>query len=320
MNRTDRLLGVLLELQRHKRVRAEDLAERFETSKRTIYRDIQALCETGVPIVAQAGFGYSIVDGYFLPPVSFTRDEATMLVLGARFMAGNFEPPYTEAALQASAKIEAVLEPKMREQVESFRESIFFAAMTPAVGQPSRSSLPLLRSAVLERRRVQFVYHTRFRGPGRSEQRERQADPYAMVNVGNIWYLIAHCHLRNDMRSFRVDRMTQVAVREERFVRPDNFRSRQRNEDELDGRRIEARVLIEAETAAWARESMSYYATAVEETAEGDLLVTLRVRVEDEILHWVLSWGASARVLEPESLRARVRDHARRVLDQVPSP
>lgn len=72
MNRTDRLLGVLLELQRCKRVRAEDLAALFETSKRTIYRDIQALCETGVPIIAQAGQGYSLVEGYFLPPLSFS--------------------------------------------------------------------------------------------------------------------------------------------------------------------------------------------------------------------------------------------------------
>lgn len=311
MNRTDRLLGLLLELQRHKCVRAEDLAARFETSKRTIYRDIQALSETGVPIVAQAGFGYSIVDGYFLPPVSFTRDEATMLLLGARFMAHSFEPPYTEAAQQASAKIEAVLDPKMREDVDSFRRSIYFAPLTPPVGQTRRSFIPLLRSAVLERRRVQFTYHTRFRGPGRSEQRERQADPYAMVNWGNTWYLIAFCHLRQDLRSFRADRMSEVSLLEQRFDRPRQLPLHQ--DDDLHSRSIEARVLFENEVAPWVRESMTYYATAVEDSPDG-LLVTLRVRVVDEILHWVLSWGAHARVLSPDSLRERVLDHARRLL------
>ena len=79
MNRTDRLLAILLEFQRKGARRAEDLAATFETSKRTIYRDIQALCESGVPVVAQPGVGYSLVEGYFLPPVSFSVDEATML-------------------------------------------------------------------------------------------------------------------------------------------------------------------------------------------------------------------------------------------------
>src|SRR6266545_780388 len=83
MNRTDRLLAIVLELQRKGARRAEDLAATFETSKRTIYRDIQALCESGVPVVAQPGVGYSLVEGYFLPPVSFSVDEATMLLRGA---------------------------------------------------------------------------------------------------------------------------------------------------------------------------------------------------------------------------------------------
>ncbi|MBY0374227.1 MAG: YafY family transcriptional regulator [Bryobacteraceae bacterium] len=317
MNRTDRLLGILLELQRHKRVRAEDLAARFETSKRTIYRDIQALSETGVPIAAQAGLGYSLVEGYFLPPVSFSRDEAIMLVLGANFMAGNFEPPYDEAARTAVAKIEAVLEPKTREQVESFRDSIFFAPHSPPVGHLARTVIPQLRSAVLERRRIEFTYHTRFRGSGRSEQRQRQADPYAMVNFGPTWYLIAYCHLREDLRSFRADRLSDLRLLDQRFERPAGFRPRE--EDDLPSRTIEAKVLFDREAAPWVRESMSYYATAVEDTKPG-LLVTLRVRVEDEILHWILSWGSRARVLAPESLRQRLVEHARGVLRNYSSP
>ena len=87
MNRTDRLLALVLRLQSNGRQRAEDLAASFETSKRTIYRDIQALCESGVPVVAIPGQGYSLVEGFFLPPVTFTTDEATMLLLGANFMA-----------------------------------------------------------------------------------------------------------------------------------------------------------------------------------------------------------------------------------------
>ncbi len=111
MNRTDRLLAIVLELQRKRSQRAEDLAAIFETSKRTIYRDIQALCESGVPVIAQPGHGYSLVEGYFLPPVTFSADEATMLLLGSEFVADNFDAQYREAAETAGRKIEAVLQP-----------------------------------------------------------------------------------------------------------------------------------------------------------------------------------------------------------------
>src|SRR2546430_4197634 len=90
MNRTDRLLAIVLELQGKGRQRAEDLAATFETSKRTIYRDIQALGEAGVPLISVPGRGYSLMKGYFLPPLSFTTDEATMLLLGSDFTAQNF--------------------------------------------------------------------------------------------------------------------------------------------------------------------------------------------------------------------------------------
>src|SRR5215207_9979081 len=105
MNRTDRLLAIVLELQARKQVRAEDLAATFEVTKRTIYRDMMALDESGVPIVAIPGQGYSLVEGYFLPPLTFSSDEAIMLLLGADFMAQNFDADYRAAASTAVSKI-----------------------------------------------------------------------------------------------------------------------------------------------------------------------------------------------------------------------
>src|SRR5215471_12100981 len=105
MNRTDRLLAIVLALQARGRQRAEDLAGLFETSRRTIYRDIQALSEAGVPLVAVPGQGYSLMEGYFLPPLSFTADEATMLLLGSDVMAQRFDASYRRAAQSAARKI-----------------------------------------------------------------------------------------------------------------------------------------------------------------------------------------------------------------------
>src|SRR5437899_8757308 len=124
MNRTDRLLAIILELQGKGRQRAEDLAETFETSKRTIYRDIQALGEAGVPVLSVPGRGYSLMKGYFLPPLSFTTDEATMLLLGSDFMAQNFDAQYRTAAQSASRKIEGILHEKLSEEVHYLQDSI----------------------------------------------------------------------------------------------------------------------------------------------------------------------------------------------------
>src|SRR5579864_2345137 len=117
MNRTDRLLAIVLELQRKGQQRAEELAVTFEVSKRTLYRDMQALSEAGVPIIAIQKKGYSLSEGYFLPPLRFTTEEALILALGSDFMGHTFDDQYRLAAEAASRKIDAVLPETLRQEV-----------------------------------------------------------------------------------------------------------------------------------------------------------------------------------------------------------
>ena len=105
MNRTDRLMGILLELQARGELRAEDLAGTFEVSVRTIYRDVEALCETGVPVVATPGKGYRLMEGYFLPPLTFTADEAALLILGGELVRDRVDPLLRQAAEAALRKL-----------------------------------------------------------------------------------------------------------------------------------------------------------------------------------------------------------------------
>jgi predicted DNA-binding transcriptional regulator YafY len=311
MNRTDRLLAIVLELQRKGARRAEDLAATFETSKRTIYRDIQALCESGVPVVARAGVGYSLVEGYFLPPVSFSADEATMLLLGADSAAQNFDAQYRAAAASASRKIEAVLSDKLRGEVEYLRGSIAFVAPPTLASGESSSFLPQLRRAIIERRTISFDYHTRYSHDGRDARNTRETDPYAMLHYGDAWYLIGHCHLRMGVRNFRLDRMAGLRLLDKTFDRPPNFRLEQPVDDQ---RNLKVVALFSPEAAPWVRESRSYYVDSMEEIADG-LLVTMRVRVENEIFQWLFSWGSQVRVLEPESLRRRLMAEAGKILE-----
>jgi predicted DNA-binding transcriptional regulator YafY len=311
MNRTDRLLAIVLELQRKGARRAEDLAATFETSKRTIYRDIQALCESGVPVVAQPGVGYSLVEGYFLPPISFSVDEATMLLLGADSAAQNFDVQYRAAAGSAGRKIEAVLSEKLRGEVEYLRGSIAFVAPTTLASGKSASFLPQLRRAIIERRTVSFDYHTRYSQDGGAARNTREADPYAMLHYGDAWYLIGYCHLRKGIRNFRLDRMAGLRSLDKTFDRPPNFKLEEPVDDQ---RNLKVVALFSPEAAPWVRESRSYYVDSMEEVADG-LLVTMRVRVENEIFQWLFSWGAQVRVLEPESMRRRLMTEAGKILE-----
>jgi predicted DNA-binding transcriptional regulator YafY len=311
MNRTDRLLAYVLELQSKGKRRAEDLAAAFEISRRTVYRDIQALCEAGVPIVALPGQGYALMRGYFLPPLSFSSDEATMLLLGSEFIAQHFDSQYQNAAQSASQKIEAVLAEGLRNEVRYLQTSI---ALVPMIAHEAETSiLKKLRRAVIERKTVRFTYHTRYSADGLSRHSTRGADPYGLVNYAGAWYLVAHCHLRQDLRDFRLSRISNLSVLEETFIRPADFSMGPTAHD--DQRRLIIRALFDKEIADWVREAKSYYVDEMLDT-EGGLLVTLRVRSENEVMNWLLGWGSRVRILEPAFVQQQFVKEARKILSR----
>jgi len=311
MNRTDRLLAIVLELQGKGRQRAEDLAATFETSKRTIYRDIQALGEAGVPLVSVPGRGYSLMKGYFLPPLSFTTEEATMLLLGAEFMAQNFDARYRAAAQSASRKIEGVLPEKLRGEVQYLRNNIrFIVAGTHEEGREMQM-LQQLRRAIIDRVTVRFHYHARYSKNDQGEEQVREANPYGLAHVGHSWYLVAYCHLRKDMRNFRLERMDDLELLPQTFTRPADFEVGPRTREEQSGMIV--RALFDREISRWARESRWYATVSEEETAQG-LLVTLKIRQESEVMQWLLGWGQHVRVLEPDSLREKLAQEAAAML------
>ncbi|HLV98174.1 MAG TPA: YafY family protein [Ktedonobacterales bacterium] len=311
MNRTDRLLAIVLELQGKGRQRAEDLAETFETSKRTIYRDIQALCEAGVPLMSTPGRGYALMEGYFLPPLSFSADEATMLLLGSEVMAQNFDAQYRAAAESAGRKIAGVLPEPLRAEVRQLQSSIVFVESGTKSKPDEQAKLQLLRRAIMQHVTVRFRYQRRHGAEDEDSLSEREADPYMLAHVGDSWYLTAYCHMRRGIRRFRLERMDDLTLLARTFTRPAEFDENRSIKPEHGD--LVARVLFDAEVARWVRESRSFFVVGEEETPAG-LLATLRLRLEDDALQWLLGWGRHVRVLEPESLRQRMAAEARALL------
>lgn len=307
MNKTDRMLAILLELQRKENQRAEDLAALFETSVRTIYRDMQALCEAGVPIIGAPGRGYSLMEGYFLPPVSFTPGESVALLLGTEFIEQRFDADYAGHAERARAKITAVTPSSVREEAAKVRASMKLQpGVRTLVGTGTESdTLKLLRRAILAERKVAFTYRKKSRGPEEEQEMRRMVAPYGLVLVNGAWTLVAQCDLRGEIRHFRLSRMTALELTEEVFSRPADFDLARYSPP--DDRHITVVVQADSRVAERVRETGNYYLERMEEDAGGARMV-FRVRRPEELLYIVLGWGSGAWVVEPEELRTMVRE------------
>lgn len=313
MNKTDRLLAIVLELQRKGVVRAEDLAARFETSVRTIYRDMQALSEASVPIVGEPGVGYSLMEGFFLPPVSFTVEEAVSLLIGAHFVEQKFDPRYQERAKSSRSKIEAVLPEQVRAEAANILTTmrlLAFASDTPA-GKQEKEWVEKIRQALLDAKKVSFHYRKSLAEEDGNRDSVRIVAPYGLALVSGSWTMIGHCDLRDDLRHFRLSRMSQLAITEEGYQRPPDFNLHAYKP--MDDRKTYVRLLAQSDIAERIKESNYFFLEGWEDSSDG-LLITLRVRQTEEVKQWVLGWGAHLEVLEPEMFRREIREEIEKMI------
>lgn len=208
MRRADRLFQVIQLLRRRNVATAAWLAQELEVSERTIYRDVRDLTLSGVPIEGEAGVGYILRRGFDLPPLMFTEAEIEAMVLGARVVTSWGDAGLAKAAAEALARVEAVLPDRLRERITG---TPLFA---PGFHVPPEvaSALTVMRGAIDERRKLHLSYID-----GDAEATERDVRPLGLFFWGNVWSLTAWCELREDFRSFRLDRMQAYRATAERF-------------------------------------------------------------------------------------------------------
>ncbi len=209
MRRADRLFRITQELRSDRWRTARSLAEAMEVSERTIYRDIQDLSLSGVPIIAEAGQGYRLMEGYRLPPLMFDAEELEALLLGVRMVGVWSEPLLGAAARRAVVRIEAVLPDRLRPELARNVILVPPSGPEPAVGD----TLHLLRQAVRSQAKVKFHYQ---REDG--ERSVRHVRPLGLAYWGRTWTLVAWCELRDAFRHFRLDRMTHLLETGDSFV------------------------------------------------------------------------------------------------------
>jgi predicted DNA-binding transcriptional regulator YafY len=217
---TTRVLAVLALLQAHGRMSGAELARRLEVNIRTLRRYIIMLQDLGIPIEAERGRNgaYVLSAGFKLPPMMFTNEEALALTIGL-ISARHLSLADTDRAIESAfAKLERVMPLDLKTRVRALSETITLDPNRTSSWAPSEVILSTMSGAAQLRKRVHIRYH-----PGQGEDTERDFDPYGLTYYQHRWYAVGFCHLRQDLRSFRLDRVTQVNLVDAQFDRPDGF-------------------------------------------------------------------------------------------------
>ncbi|MEO8853929.1 MAG: YafY family protein [Ginsengibacter sp.] len=204
-NRLSRLTAILIQLQTKRLITSTSLAEKFDVSVRTIYRDIKALEQAGVPILTDDGKGYTLMEGYKIPPVMFTESEANALITAGQLMMKNRDSSLIKEYTGALNKVKAVLQYSTKEKVELLSQRI---AISPAISPTNPSnSLALIQTALTDFKVLNIVYQSE----NKNEITERKIEPFALYySLQESWTLIAWCRLRKDYRMFRLDKISEI--------------------------------------------------------------------------------------------------------------
>ncbi|MFL1467353.1 helix-turn-helix transcriptional regulator [Marinobacter sp. HN1S83] len=317
---TTRVLTVLELLQTHGQIGGAELAERLGVDRRTIRRYIAVLEELGIPVMTEQGRygGYRLVAGFKLPPMMFTEEETLAVSLGllaARQLGLSDAAP---AIASVQAKLERVMPANLKKRVRGVSDTT--RVILPR-GEPSLDdrALQTLTVATEAARTVGFTYHSPER-VGHSPERggmDRRVDPYGLVFRQGRWYLTGFCHLREAMRSFRLDRISGVHLLPGTFQRPPDFDAAEfLSESFLSwGRTHEVSLLLHTnrESAATVFDFHSSFADGFEQREDG-LLLTTRTDSFEWFAWWLAQLPFRFTILKPDGLKDALREHATRLL------
>jgi predicted DNA-binding transcriptional regulator YafY len=304
---TTRVLTVLELLQSRSRLSGAELADRLDVDRRTVRRYVSALQELGVPVESEPGRygGYRLRPGYKLPPMMFNEEEALALILGllASRRSGLLDAaPAVEGAL---AKIDRVLPDRLRGRVQAVQGALAFTTLRQPAASSNANALLSVSEAAQENRRVWIQYR------GAEEVTERDIDPYGVVHHRGRWYVVGWCHLRHDIRVFRLDRMLALEPRDQTFSKPLDFNCADYVLESLAtiqwGWPIE--VLLELSLID-ARRRIAPDMGTLEETRGGVLLRT-QADALDFMARFLVQIDCPFRILHPPELQDAVRQLAR---------
>lgn len=303
VKRFDRIVAILIQLQSKRIVKAQELSDRFEVSLRTIYRDIRTLEAAGVPIASEAGIGYSIMEGYRLPPVMLTREEAGSFVAAEKLM-----QKFTDRSLgayheSAMIKLKSVLRGAEKDWVEALELQVSIFPSQEIFNDKVPNALEVLFESIAEKKQV-FLSYESIQADGPID---RKIEPVGIFNENNFWYVLGYCHLRQAYRQFRTDRIHKIHRTPEAFLLEHASVEELRNVES--SQKIKVIILVDKKVAKFLRGSRKSYGFIQETPIQNEVEMTFMVDdVDNHFARWYLMFGDYAKIVEPEQLRTRVAE------------
>jgi predicted DNA-binding transcriptional regulator YafY len=292
-------------LQSKKKVTAQEIADRFDLSLRTVYRDVKALEESGIPIIGESGIGYSVMEGYRLPPVMFTQEEASSLLLGSKLV-----HQFTDASVKkqfdsAMYKIKAVLRTTDKDFVEELDSRIAVHISPVPLDESLQLHLSAMRQAIVDKKVVNIEYYSSYK----EETTLRDAEPIGLFYYGQTWHFIGWCRLRKDYRDFRMDRIRKLVLKDERFDDTPHpslteYIAQLTQEREM----MEAIVSFDKEMAKYMVSQKYYYGFVSQEEKEGRIYMRFLTAHFQSFCRWVLMYTNAARIESPAHLHSIMQE------------
>ena len=203
-SRLVRLASILTHMQSKRVITASDIAEKHGISIRTVYRDIRALEATGIPIITEEGKGYSIIEGYTLPPVMFTEDEANAIITAEKIISKNNDKSLVEQYQKAITKIKSILKFSQKEKTELLSNRLQVRNRTSESDKPSQYLISF-QKAITNYRVIEIDYLSI-----ENKRSRRNIEPFAIFSTHENWVLVAFCQLKKDFRAFRLDHILEI--------------------------------------------------------------------------------------------------------------
>jgi predicted DNA-binding transcriptional regulator YafY len=305
MNRIDRLTAILIQLQSKRVVKAEEISERFEISVRTVYRDVKALMEAGVPIGSEAGKGYFIVDGYHLPPVMFNQEEASAMLTAGKLVEKMTDDSIRKAYESALLKIKSVLNDSEKDHLEALQSSIQVWRLPDQQSEYPNEFMADITKAISHKMVISLEYFSH----NSQEHTKREVEPIGIVYYSGRWHLIAWCRLRSGYRDFRVDMVKTLVLTGVSFDSRNLFTLQEyfHSLTQAHGDMEKVIVSFDNSIARYLRNAKYYYGFVSEEELPTKVRMTFLVGHFHYFCRWLLSYGTMVEIEGPAKLKENLK-------------
>jgi predicted DNA-binding transcriptional regulator YafY len=306
VNRIDRLTAILIHLQTKRVVKAEEISDRFEISLRTVYRDVKALMEAGVPIGSEAGKGYFIVDGYHLPPVMFNQEEASAMLTAGKLVEKMTDDSIRKAYESALLKIKSVLNTAEKDHLENLQSSIAVFRMPDHQPEFPNQFMADIQKAISKRSVLALSYYS----TGKQEHTTRFVEPIGVVYYSGRWHLIAWCRLRDGYRDFRTDMIQTLKDTGETFDARSHFTLQEyfNSLTKAHGDMTKVVIILDKPTSQYTRSARYYYGFVSEEDLGEKCRMTFLIANTRSFCRWLMMFGKAVEIESPSALKDTMDD------------